>query len=413
MTQLILENGKVTVSQSFEAPRKLSKRQEYMVKRMASSGNYQDISRFFDSMKGTRHSMLSCYTFNLESRGNSDRLANKSSGAILELFAKQFDINEQHSPKAYDLGTWLGIEIECFLPSGISKNDIQKQIKARKIKLVTLKTDGSLKWADEDDGDEGEMDHNMRAWEFNVISNVNDMANLEKLCALLDDLGAAVNKTCGLHVHLDFRDVKGVSSRAKRVKRLVNMLPLLAAMLPKSRRANSFCQYGASEGRSGRYFMVNDRDAYRRHKTVEIRMHSGTIDYTKISNWCRLLYSISRAQGLTEIDLGASRRKIINDRAELMEALGMLMDNTSLPDSFHDYILERCEKFSKDVREFKKALTEAEKAALAAQGTPCQVYNPDTGSYDVTTLESYFGVVQSSTEHLRVEQVTADTTSPF
>ena len=76
-----------------------------------------------------------------------------------------------------------------------------------------------------------------------------------------------------------------------------------------------------------RYYKVN-AVAYDRHKTIEFRQHSGTIEYEKISNWVMFLarlveYSykneIASCESIEEIPFLKEREKeyFINRRAAL------------------------------------------------------------------------------------------------
>jgi len=60
----------------------------------------------------------------------------------------------------------------------------------------------------------------------------------------------------------------------------------LREFVPASRRGNQYCDFGISI--RDRYKAVNVC-AFNKHSTIEIRLHSGTTDYTKIISWIRLL----------------------------------------------------------------------------------------------------------------------------
>lgn len=116
---------------------------------------------------------------------------------------------------------------------------------------------------------------------------------LFQTCAILRRDGAAVNKSCGLHVHLDSRHLTA-RGEALRRSRLVAALPWLLELVPESRRNNSFCipNHLPGVGRHQRYCAINPT-SFRKHMTTEIRLGSGTIDPDKILNWATLLHYIS------------------------------------------------------------------------------------------------------------------------
>jgi intergrase/recombinase len=76
-------------------------------------------------------------------------------------------------------------------------------------------------------------------------------------------------------------------------------------MLPPTRTANKFCKRGefktfASAASQGdRYWGIN-ATAFNRHKTIEIRMHSATTDYTKIINWIDILLGVANCEDKVE-----------------------------------------------------------------------------------------------------------------
>jgi hypothetical protein len=146
------------------------------------------------------------------------------------------------------------------------------------------------------DGDDNEW----IALEARVITRIDDLSNLEAFCKILSEVGAEVNKSCGLHVHLDMRDYE--RRPAAVANKLLQALPLMKAMVPKSRIGNQYCELdlgsgGSESGRGQRYACINDAQAFNEHKTIEVRLHSGTVNFTKISNWIRILYSVARHTG--------------------------------------------------------------------------------------------------------------------
>lgn len=116
---------------------------------------------------------------------------------------------------------------------------------------------------------------------------------LHRLCRQLEQLGMRVNKSCGLHVHFDMRG-RTIDEVLAIAKRTDKWLFALRYLVPQSRRENSYCQFGVVTKRTyerqmsdSRYRAVNVC-SFSRHKTLEIRLHSGTVDYTKVLSWIRL-----------------------------------------------------------------------------------------------------------------------------
>lgn len=104
------------------------------------------------------------------------------------------------------------------------------------------------------------------------------------LCRKLSALNFRVNASCGLHIHFDMRGRSSDEVKA-RARIAESWLHALQELLPASRRGNEYCKWGIST--TDRYRAVNLR-AFQSHNTLEIRCHSGTVDYTKILAWIRL-----------------------------------------------------------------------------------------------------------------------------
>jgi hypothetical protein len=106
-----------------------------------------------------------------------------------------------------------------------------------------------------------------------------------RLCERMQQLGLRVNRTCGLHIHLDARSVSSFDE-VVRIGRIMDAwLYALRELLPASRRANDYCKFGIAA--TDRYRAVNV-SSYGKHRTLEIRCHSATLDYTKVIAWLRL-----------------------------------------------------------------------------------------------------------------------------
>ena len=121
-----------------------------------------------------------------------------------------------------------------------------------------------------------------------------NVKRLYETCKFLRDAGAVVNRTCGMHVHLDSRHLTAAAERTRRI-RLISALPWLLELVPVSRRTNRYCWPNHLPNpplSEARYRAINPK-SYSRHKTPEIRLGSGTIDPDKIINWATMLKYIA------------------------------------------------------------------------------------------------------------------------
>src|SRR5262245_273760 len=127
---------------------------------------------------------------------------------------------------------------------------------------------------------------------------------IDELCAFAEQHHWRVDGKCGFHLHVD---VKGLGeSQVKTVLAAYSLFyPTLAALVPATRRANDYCQpfgvqrpvdvckqqmnhvaCGSLMGSKGwsRYCWINPC-AYQQHGTIEVRLHSGTLNPVKIKHW--------------------------------------------------------------------------------------------------------------------------------
>ena len=143
-----------------------------------------------------------------------------------------------------------------------------------------------------------------------VLSGSKGFVSLKKCCKALDETGAGVNSSCGLHVHLGAEKL----TDTEYCNVFVNYMYLQDAidgMVAPSRRDgaynNRWCRrlsyrsnyvlaartkeqmYDAFRG--DRYYAVN-AVAYSAHKTIEFRQHQGSTNFTKIEAWVKFLIKL-------------------------------------------------------------------------------------------------------------------------
>lgn len=157
---------------------------------------------------------------------------------------------------------------------------IRRALERAKITNCSVKQDGSLS---DDDGRVGV--------EVTVLFDASHgFDKLQKVCKVLNDFGAVINDTCGLHVHLD-QQGKSTGESLSIGKRIGKFLPILSRLVPSSRRRNNYCKLSVSGLDGSRYHAVN-MTSLSKHRTIEVRLHSGTTDARKIESWVKLLRAI-------------------------------------------------------------------------------------------------------------------------
>ena len=141
-----------------------------------------------------------------------------------------------------------------------------------------------------------------------ILEGQAGLTELETVCRVLKAKRALINRSCGLHVHFDAEQIS-LSQTKNLLFNYAGYESIIDSFMPNSRRgsSNTFCQSlthltGRIDGASSmqtltnsvmtnRYFKVN-LQSYSRHKTIEFRQHSGTVEFEKISNWVLFLHNL-------------------------------------------------------------------------------------------------------------------------
>lgn len=219
-----------------------------------------------------------------------DLLSSKDDESVLRQLEQSYRLNGTHVP--INEGPWIGVEIECLIPyqTGVEgQSDLKRLFQDRKVQFSSIKSDGSIH---AEDGYFGV--------EITVLTRLDRPETLRKVCSILNEIRARVNRSCGLHVHLDARPIKRLSEtdRKRELKRISRnferSLPVLLRMVPESRRSNTYCMPRVSKLNGSRYCAVN-MTAFQKYKTIEVRLHSSTTSFDKIIQWAQLVHSIMHA----------------------------------------------------------------------------------------------------------------------
>lgn len=141
------------------------------------------------------------------------------------------------------------------------------------------------------------------------LSGIDGLATVEVAMDALRNAGGRTDRTCGLHVHLDFNN-----NTADEIIRFAGMYAdrqdAFDLVVSASRRGtrNQWCQpttpneveraAAALRSRAGinmnRYRKINLM-SYAKYGTVEVRHHQGTLNPTKAVAWIRLLLAFAEA----------------------------------------------------------------------------------------------------------------------
>lgn len=207
----------------------------------------------------------------------------------------------------------FGVEIECY---NVLRGDLIESGTRKGLMVVSESynhTDNHRYYKIVRDGSLVGNDANEVVSPVLKGSKVN--GSLKAICEALAECGAKVNRTCGLHVHIGAASMSD-EHYCRIVRNYQKMEKAIDSFMPVSRRADnnmychslqdidfSSCEEKVDIARAmsyDRYFKVN-AVAYNRHKTIEFRQHSGTVDYEKISKWIAFLAKLVEYSHKNEI----------------------------------------------------------------------------------------------------------------
>jgi len=198
----------------------------------------------------------------------------------------------------------FGIELECFNVAinqvvlalrNVGINAHSSSYSGREYSVWQIKTDCSIQ------GVNG----------FEVVSPILEgeagISETIKVCKVLEQIGAKVNKTCGFHIHHSAQGYQ-LANFKNLFKRFVKYETAIDSLQPESRRANNnrFCMSNVTDNIIGTFRAINNctniRDmanlfssryvklnfqSFVRMGTIEFRNHAGTFDAVKVENYIR------------------------------------------------------------------------------------------------------------------------------
>lgn len=218
---------------------------------------------------------------------------------------------------------YVGIELEFCSPMNSSEIAIEL-LDAGVLKYCNLRDDASLR------PKSGEFGHELcilvKEKEVNFVLN--------KACMVLNKVKAVSDESrkCGLHVHLDMRN----RNIFKNYYKLLYCQDILMKMTPKERRDTQFCKKikttnkpeldGDQSYYSGNRYKTINAMSYSRHKTLEVRLFHGSVNYEEIVNWVNLLVSIAKSrkvpkQSLTSVKQIGDAYKLKKQQRRYMRSL--------------------------------------------------------------------------------------------
>lgn len=222
---------------------------------------------------------------------------------------------KEYRPKTVTTkGKMIGVEIECFIPTrcfsilGDSDYDVDdyayckklaKLFDALNMKGVSVSEDGSLY---------SSTNKNFGA-EIQVLFNINNPEVLQKTLEILHMLGATVNRSCGLHVHVDTRNLPMAKHRKHKIKNLIKLLPVMGSLVPSYRcdgeYSSIYCTSTYNEQKDAAITLNN------RLQTIEFRLHQGSLDYARIIAWVNFCHALTHNRNIKPTSFGYTIEEVL------------------------------------------------------------------------------------------------------
>jgi hypothetical protein len=241
------------------------------------------------------------------------------SGLFLRAYQEKLNRILQTSKKPMTKEKHFGVELEFIMPLENKKN-IENLLRESEYRnYFCLGKDGSVYSDDEHEGAELRI----------CVPESKSEECINFVSKVLMSNGANVDKTCGLHVHLDARNFDAETI----FNNLLGQQAALFQLVPKSRRDNQYCRHTAKKdfnlrGRGDRYKAINSL-SFVKYQTIEVRLHSGSVEATKINCWIKLLNAIAyNTEAITR-----------------SRTVKTMLDKINLSDDVKAYLLGRAEKF--------------------------------------------------------------------
>lgn len=237
-----------------------------------------------------------------------------------------------HGPRLRNTSTrTVGFETECIVRDGFDRENL--------LPWGRVGDDGSIHNFHEDE----------RSIEFASTPMRGDavLDAINKVLTIIAREGdGRVNESCGTHVHISVENDTD-EGRANIADWWNCFEPLFFHLVPKSRRRNQYCRpatyyrdqgYDRSEWRDMRYSALNVNEAYHEHGTFEVRLHQGTLNPERLSNW--VMFLLSFFDTFCHIRCTGARRLAFQDLSD-REQLLFLFQQLRLPMSLRKELLHR------------------------------------------------------------------------
>lgn len=162
---------------------------------------------------------------------------------------------------------------------------------------------------------------------------------VKKVCDISRYLGARQNRSTGVHLHLDFPELRDGPELLRSFHNLCHRFePVVFGLVAPSRRGNPYCKSMPSTAKMfhacrslsdcqrtlvaaghDRYFGFNFTHCFGSAPRIEFRQHQGSLDFEKLRHWRNLCLRL--VDHSLQRNCKAAPRPMLNDKASLMRML--------------------------------------------------------------------------------------------
>lgn len=206
---------------------------------------------------------------------------------------------------------YIGVEVECLINADDEYSLVTYLLMHNLQDKVCIGHDGSITETG-----------NLSGIEIKLLTTEKTYkADLFNLSECLRLVNAEVNRSCGLHVHLDCHNI----SPDTIISNLSKYKEFFKSLVPKHRQDNTYTKFNASYNEH--YNWINKTQ----HGTVEVRCHEGTVNMKAVERFINLLLVVKQ----TKVS-----KSHLNNVNKLMKLLKLTKTDS-------EYFLKRIQQFSK------------------------------------------------------------------
>jgi hypothetical protein len=259
--------------------------------------------------------------------------------------------------------TSYGLELEGLVKD---RNEFYERLKEIGFKVILTGYShemGNELWKVGDDGSvrrsmNDEERSNYKSVELTTpkLYSVEGFKKIKMVLDIWNKIGAAVNNSCGFHVHVDASNFTR-QDLARLLLVWMRIEPVVYFLVSPSRRENSYTRLlrKASYHTIARMLFgeINEDDryhalnlvAFKKYRTVEFRLHQGTTNFEKVKNWTIFCLKL-----MEKVKSGLKWYQISEEPTveEVLDKLGITDNAVPIIQNARKFLIERYNHFKEE-----------------------------------------------------------------